>query len=127
MLQKREKEFLASKEFIREPVDNEINDIMESTNKIIILTGGTGVGKTTILQSLEKKGLGCKEQTIYDCPDGIVKMAREPNERYASDVFDYFYELKFALNILLYIKENYPIVFEKNFQKEFELVLQLLK
>ena len=116
-----------SEEFVREPVDEKVNEILSSSSKKIILTGGKSVGKSTVLYSLEKRGLGGKEQTIYYCPEEAIVLRKEPNENYSNELFDYLYELQFTNNILIYIKDNYPILFENNFKKDKELVEKYLK
>lgn len=117
-----------SKEFVREPVDIEVNNILESSSNKIILTGEKGSGKSTVLCSLEKRGLGSKEQTIKIAPEGVMSLStREPNKVFNRDVFDTFYELSFARDILRYIKSNYPILARKCFAKENEKVYSLTK
>ena len=127
MLKIRANNLVNSEEFVREPVDKEVNEILNSSSNKIVLTGGKGIGKSTVLCSLEKRGLGCKEQTIYYCPEGIITFSKEPNERYNNKLFDYLYELNFSNNILLYIKKNYPILFKKYFEKDKELVNSYLE
>ena len=127
MLKIRANNLVNSEEFVREPVDKEVDEILNSSSNKIVLTGGKGIGKSTVLCSLEKRGLGCKEQTIYYCPEGIITLSKEPNEIYNNKLFDYLYELNFSNNILLYIKKNYPIVFKKYFEKDKELVNRYLE
>ena len=115
MLKIRANNLVNSEEFVREPVDKEVDEILNSSSNKIVLTGGKGIGKSTVLCSLEKRGLGCKEQTIYYCPEGIITLSKEPNEIYNNKLFDYLYELNFSNNILLYIKKNYPMLFKKYF------------
>ena len=111
-----------SKEYVREPVDKEVNEILSSQNNKFILTGGRGIGKSTVLCELEKRGLGSNEQTIYCSPDNVICFAKEPNDRFNTSVFDYYAELSFSFEILLYIKRNYPILFRNHFKKDMELV-----
>ena len=126
MLKIKANNLVNSEEFVREPVDKEVNEILDSSSNKIILTGGKGIGKSTVLCGLEKRGLGCKEQTIYDNPECVVTIAKEPNKMFDSNIFDYFSELNFTNNILFYIKRNYPIVFKKHFEKDMQLVHSLL-
>lgn len=95
MLKISAKKLLNSEEFVREPIDKETNEILNSSGNKIILTGGKGIGKSTVLCGLEKRGLGCKEQTIYDSPDAIIELDKEPNEKFDNKVFDYHSELYF--------------------------------
>ena len=127
MLKINAKILVNSEEFVREPVDEKVNEILSSSSKKIILTGGKSVGKSTVLYSLEKRGLGGKEQTIYYCPEKDIVLRKEPNENYSNELFDYLYELQFTNNILIYIKNNYPILFENKFKKDKELVEKYLK
>jgi len=126
MLKIKVNNLVNSEEFVREPVDKEVNEILNSSSNKIILTGGKGIGKSNVLCGLEKRGLGCKEQTIYDNPDAVVTFTKEPNEKIDYRVFDYLSELRFTNNILFYIKRNYPIVFKKYFEKDMESVHSLL-
>jgi len=126
MLKIKANNLVNSEEFVREPVDKEVNEILNSSSNKIILTGGKGIGKSTVLCGLEKRGLGCKEQTIYANPEGVITLAKEPNEMFCNRVFDYLSELRFTNNILFYIKNNYPIVFKKYFEKDMESVHSLL-
>ena len=126
MLKIKANNLVNSEEFVREPVDKEVNEILDSSSSKIILMGGKGIGKSSVLCGLEKRGLGCKEQTIYDNPEGVITFAKEPTEMFNSKVFDYLSELRFTNNILFYIKKNYPIAFKKYFEKDMELVHSLL-
>lgn len=127
MLKINARNLVNSEQFVREPVDKEVNSILNSSSTKIILTGGKGVGKSTVLCSLENRGLGCNEQTIYDSPEPTITLAKEPNDIFDGRVFDYLSELRFTNNILFYIKRNYPIVFQKHFERDMELVHYLLK
>lgn len=114
-----------NEEFVREPVDKETKEILNSSNNKIILTGGRGIGKSTVLYNLEKRGLSNNEQTIYAHPDAVMLFTKEPNERINSKIFDYISELRFTSSILLYIKRNYPIVFRKYFEEDMEYINSL--
>ena len=114
-----------NEEFVREPVDKETKEILNSSNNKIILTGGRGIGKSTVLYNLEKRGLSNNEQTIYAHPDAVMLFTKEPNEIINSKIFDYISELRFTNSILLYIKRNYPIVFRKYFEEDMEYINSL--
>ena len=118
MIKIRAKDLINSEEFVREPVDNEVNKILESNSKRIIISGPKGTGKSTVLCSLEQRGLGSREQTINICPDAVVTLKKEPEGRFSSKEFESFHELQFTNYILRYIKNNYPIMFNKCFYKE---------
>ena len=46
MLKINAKILVNSEEFVREPVDEKVNEILSSSSKKIILTGGKSVGKS---------------------------------------------------------------------------------
>ena len=115
-----------STEYVREPVDKEVNTILDLNISKIILTGGRGVGKTTVLCAMEDRGLGSKEQTIYMCPDAAVISTTEPDKHLNEDGFKYLYELRFTNQVLSYIKRNYPIIYEKYFINDAKFVHNLL-
>ncbi len=70
------KELVNSTSFVREPVEKEVRGILSSSSKRIILTGGNGVGKSTVLCSLEQSGHYSNEKTIYTSPD--ISGQRQP-------------------------------------------------
>lgn len=119
------KDLVNSDEFVREPVDKEVNDILASKDKRFIITGGTGIGKSTVLRSIENRGIGSNKLTIYQCPEGISYMGIEPGEKYSKESFDTFYELYFTRRILWYIEKNYPLTFKKHFEEDKALVEHL--
>lgn len=121
----RPQELINSKAFVREPVDKEVNDILSSEDKRIIVTGGRGVGKSAVLYSLENRGLGTTEQTICLFPDAVITMGKEPGERFNEEAFDTFNELYLSRQIIYYIKDNYPILFSKYFKEDGENILKL--
>ena len=45
MLKIKVNNLVNSEEFVREPVDKEVNEILNSSSNKIILTGGKGIGK----------------------------------------------------------------------------------
>ena len=126
MIKIKAKDLINSNELVREPVDKEVNDILNMKDKRIILTGNRGTGRSTVLYGLKNKGLDSKEKTIYHFPASIIILSKEPNERFSDKVFDCFYELCFTYRILEFIKINYPMIFEKYFKKDNELVENLI-
>ena len=126
MLKIKASKLIHSENFVREPVDKEVRDILSSPSKKVILTGGRGVGKSTVLYSLENSGLGRSEQTICTSPESIIALSREPDNRYDSEYFDYLHELRFANSILYYIKTNYPLAYDKYFKEDHMKVVSKL-
>ncbi len=121
------KNIINTEEYVREPVDLIVNNILKSKDKKFILTGGQGIGKTTILHALEVRGLGTNEQTILYKPESCILAAKEPKEKYDCKFFDYLYELHFSNNILFYIRRNYPVLYRKYFQKDHETTRKYIK
>ena len=120
-------ELINSEEYIREPVDKVVNEILKSNEKRIILPAGRGTGRSTVLYALENRGLGSDEQTIYYNPEIISIIGKKPNKTYNKSFFNTFHELLFTNRILHYISSNYPIAFEKYFKDDQELVKSILK
>ena len=99
-----------SKEFIREPVDNKSNEILNSSSKKIIVCGGRGVGKTILLRNLENRGLGTNRQTIYTHFDSVTNGVLNPDSIFGGIFFEHYYELIFSLKLLEYISNNYTMM-----------------
>lgn len=123
---KNGRDLINSEEYVREPVDKKINEILSSNKRRIILAGNRGTGKSTVLYAMQNRGLGTKEQTIIMTPDPISFMTKEPSEKFDEELFDYIYGAIFVNNILCYVKNNYPLAFEKYFKKDKELLSKLL-
>lgn len=101
---------IKSKEFIREPVDNKSNEILNSSSKKIIVSGGRGIGKTILLRNLENRGLGTNRQTIYTHFDSVTNGVLNPDSIFGSVFFEHYYELIFSLKLLEYINNNYTMI-----------------
>lgn len=108
--------------FVREPVDKINKEILKSDSKRIILTGGRGSGKSTVLYSLEKRGLGTEEQTINTFFDSVGTFDYIPSENIINEVYRHKYELSFCFKMLAYIKNNYPFIYEKEFKDIYEVL-----
>lgn len=103
--------------FVREPVDKINKEILNSDHKRFILTGGRGSGKSTVLDSLENMGLGTEEQTIKTQFDSVGFIGYIPQENLLTDLYRHNYELSFSFKLLFYIKNNYPLLYEKEFKE----------
>ena len=57
-------QLIKTEQFIREPVDTLSRELTESSSKKIILDGGRGSGKSVVLENIQDKGLGTRNQTI---------------------------------------------------------------
>ena len=123
---KNARDLINSEEYVREPVDKKVDEILSSNKRRIILAGNRGTGKSTVLYAMQNRGLGTKEQTIYMTPDPLTFMTKEPSEEFNEELFDYIYGAIFVNNILCYVKNNYPPAFEKYFKKDKELLNKLL-
>lgn len=110
-------DLLARKEYVRKPVDKICRLIKESDSNRIILSGGRGTGKSVVLCSLESKNMEGSSQLIHTKfdPIQIFKLDDIFDERF----FNHYYEMIFIKKFLLFIKQNYEIVYEQHF-KEFE-------
>lgn len=75
-----------SEAFIREPVDEITNKIINSQAKKIVLDGNRSNGKTVILNSLENRGLGTNTQTILTRADPTINFSIEPKAESAEKV-----------------------------------------
>ena len=107
-----------SREFVREPVDEVVNDILESDKNRIIITGRKGSGKSTVLYSLQKRGLGSRVKTIYNSLDSRVALSKEPNEEFTNQILNCYYESQFISNLLKFIELNYPLMYQEYFEND---------
>lgn len=118
-------ELLITKQFIREPVDNLAKEIFDNASSKIVLNGGRGTGKSVILHSIENKGLGTNNPTIYTLFDSIINFSVAPNEIFNEMFFEHYYELCFSWKLLKFIENNYAYTYEMYF-KDIELLLENL-
>ena len=102
-------------EFVREIVDDECDRLYDIESSKIILNGGRGTGKSTLLTRNTERELGrVNNQTIlmkFDAA-GFIK---EPNETFNENFFKHYYELLFAKKLVEYIKVNYPLLYKAKF------------
>lgn len=113
----RPKEIIKMKQFIREPVDSITEEISENSSKRIILNGGRGTGKSVILNNMEDKGIGTENQTILMQFDSIISFSTtSPNEYFDEKFFEHYYEAAFSRRLLSYMKKNYALTYESNFE-----------
>lgn len=107
-----------------EPVYKLTDKILASKSDKIILTGGRQVGKSTVLNRLEHRGISKDNKTIrmqFDL-SLILKQDRNPNYDYA--FIEHYYELVISFNLLNYIKKNYPLI-SARFEKEQSILLEI--
>lgn len=113
--------------FIREPIDELSKKLNNDSSKKIIVTGGRGTGKSVLLYNHELKNLGNDKQTICIKFDSIAIFPDEFNEVYDKRFIEHYYEMIFCFKILNYIKENYSIVYEKEFKNYKDLLHEISK
>lgn len=111
--------------FIREPIDELSKKINNDSSKKIIITGGRGTGKSVLLYNQELKNLGNDKQTICVRFDPIALFPEEFTEVYDRRFIEHYYELMLCFKILNYIKENYLIIYEKEFKSYEDLLHQI--
>lgn len=96
------KDLLKSSEYVSDPVDNICNKIDSCNSDKIIISGGRGVGKSTVLNSYELK----KIKTINPCilvqfdAVGIFHNREIFNESFSN----HYYEIVFSYKLLNFIK-----------------------
>lgn len=115
-------ELIKTEQFVREPVDTINKDIIEDTSKKIILIGGRSSGKSVVLQSMQDRGLGTNNQTIFMRFDSAVNFSTKPSELFDDAFFNHYYELTFSWKLLTYIKEHYFLTYEAYFKDIEELL-----
>lgn len=118
----RAQELIKSDQFIREPVDSLCKEIINNSSKKIILTGGRGIGKSTVLYNMENKGLDTENQTICAHFESCTALSNKPNELFNERFFIHYYELNFCFKLLSYVRKYYYLNYE-NF-KDIELLLK---
>src|SRR5574344_2101028 len=114
---------IKTEQVVKGPVNSLSKEIIKSTSKKIILNGGRGAGKSTILHNLEDIGLNTKNQTIYTQFDSIINLSINPNDFFDENFFNHYYELIFSWKLLSYIGKNYPETFVSDF-KDIEIFLK---
>lgn len=117
-------ELLNAKEFVREPIDNICRDIDKINYKKIILSGGRGTGKTTVLHNLEKRGIGRENQCIFTAFD--LGFIHEIDEIFTESFFNHYYELLVVKKMLNYINKYYSFTYQNNFMQLEESVNSLI-
>ena len=98
-------ELLRSCEFVKEPVDELCSKIEESSSKKIVLCGGRGIGKSTVLCHDEAKKLRTPNKCIVTRFDSAGLYPNYPdifNEKF----YSHYYEIVFSYSLLNYIKRN---------------------
>ena len=115
-----EKDITKESTFVREPVDDVTNEILESPSQKFILIGKRGTGRSTILYNLENRGLGTREQTIKMNFDSSITFSKNPNEFYTEEVFLEYYELMICFQILFFLNRNYPLIYDKYFKETYQ-------
>ena len=116
------KDMVLLQNFVREPVDTICKNINNNFSKKIIITGGRGVGKTTILYNNELLGLGTDNQTIYMSFDAVGMNVLTPSKYFNEKFMIHYYEVIMSYKILNYIKNNYGLTYEKYFKK-YEIII----
>lgn len=122
----KQDELINTGSFVREPVDKIVREINNGSDKKIILTGGKGVGKSTVLQSLQDRGVGTENQTICTRIDSIISFSKEPNIMFNKGFFNHYYELMVSNSLLNYIKKYYSFTHDSYFKNERKKVNRLL-
>ena len=98
--------------FVWEPVYKLSDSIVESKSKKVIITGGRKVGKSTVLKVLEKRSLNKNKQTVYMQFD-LCMGFRQNKFLNTHQFIEHYYELELCLKLLYYVKNNYPLVYDK--------------
>ncbi len=114
-----------SNQFVREPVDKIIHQIEDSSSKKILLTGGRGCGKSTVLYHQENQNLG-RENPFFATRFDSVGVCSDRN------VFDekfmrHYYELILSNNFLLWIRNYYGLTFEEYFSTSKKEISSLIE
>ena len=104
--------------FIREPVYDICKQLKNSDKNKIILSGGRGVGKTTVLKNIEKESLGSNIQTIYSKPNESITFSNNPNDKFNKEFFNHYYEVVMTDIILSYLRKYYSLSYNKYFKDE---------
>ena len=107
-------------EFLREVTDKECEKLNNLNSGTIIINGGRGSGKSILLYENTNRELGKPiNQTILMNFDSI---GFAQHETFDNIFYEHYYEILFAKKLLIYLKNNYPILFQKEFLKENEKI-----
>ncbi len=107
-------------EFLREVTDKECEKLNNLNSGTIIINGGRGSGKSILLNENTNRELGKPiNQTILMNFDS---MEFSQYEAFDNNFFEHYYEILFAKKLLIYLQNNYPILFQKEFLKENEKI-----
>ncbi len=110
------KELIYSKEFVREPVNLLCKEIEKRNLRKMILNGGRGIGKSTVLQQLQNRSIDTEKPFIcmqFDAAGlGICE-----NETFSKEFFIHYWEERFANQLLHYIRNYYERTYYNNFRE----------
>lgn len=112
----RPSELIYDESFIREVVDDVCDEIKRAPQDKIVLTGGRGIGKSTILYNLENREISHKNPFIYTHFDSVVSFSRVPDNVFSDEFHRHYYEIIFSLKILNYLKRKYPFIYDTYFK-----------
>ena len=112
----RPSELIYDESFIREVVDDVCDEIKRAPQDKIVLTGGRGIGKSTILYNLENREISHKNPFIYTHFDSVVSFSRVPDNVFSDEFHRHYYEIIFSLKSLNYLKRKYPFIYDTYFK-----------
>ncbi len=107
---------------VNEPLRLVNEKISTLPSQKVILTGGRGCGKSTVLRKRQEDTLYTDKPAVLTVFDSKKVFDNRTIRKLGGDYLEHYYELAMCSKFLRYIKENYPEAYKKNLKDLDEFV-----